>query len=317
MSKNVLFITEGKNDTRFLKALLNTFRDGREYEVFVYNTSIHELLERLMSETGMDDDVDFMMFLKGCNTNKEQYELLDRKFTDIFLIFDMDPHHQRYDPERLKAAMEFFSDSTVNGKLYLNYPMLESFRHIPDPEGFGYLDDVRGLCRHPKCVAVGEIGLDYHYSYDEKELQHKVFREQMALAREIGKPVIVHDREATQDVLGIIADYPDVRGVMHCFSGSWETAKTILDLGWSISFTGVVTFKNARRAVEVAQKIPLDRIMIETDSPYMAPEPVRGTRNDSRNVRYICRKIASLRGMSEEEFAAVTMENGKRFFGIK
>ena len=140
MSKNVLFITEGKNDTRFLKALLNTFRDGREYEVFVYNTSIHELLERLMSETGMDDDVDFMMFLKGCNTNKEQYELLDRKFTDIFLIFDMDPHHQRYDPERLKAAMEFFSDSTVNGKLYLNYPMLESFRHIPDPEGFGYLD---------------------------------------------------------------------------------------------------------------------------------------------------------------------------------
>lgn len=181
----------------------------------------------------------------------------------------------------------------------------------------GYLDDVRGLCRHPKCVAVGEIGLDYHYSYDEKELQHKVFREQMALAREIGKPVIVHDREATQDVLGIITEYPDVRGVMHCFSGSWETAKTILDLGWNISFTGVVTFKNARRAVEVAPKIPLDRIMIETDSPYMAPEPVRGTRNDSRNVRYICRKIASLRGMSEEEFAAVTMENGKRFFGIK
>lgn len=180
----------------------------------------------------------------------------------------------------------------------------------------GYLGDVKALCGHPKCVAVGEIGLDYHYSFDEKPLQHRVFREQLELARELGMPVIVHDREATGDMLSIITGYPDVRGVMHCFSGSVETARVILDLGWSISFTGVVTFKNARRALEAAAFVPLDRLMIETDSPYMAPEPVRGTRNDSRNVRYICRRIAELRGMGEEELAAATLANGKRFFGI-
>ncbi len=180
----------------------------------------------------------------------------------------------------------------------------------------GYLSDVRALAAHPKCVAVGEIGLDYHYGAEYRELSHRVFREQLELARELKMPVITHEREATADFLGIIKDFSDIIGVVHCFSGSWETAKTILDLGWYISFTGVVTFKNAKRAVEVAAKMPIERLMIETDSPYMSPEPVRGTRNDSRNVRYVAEKIAALRGMSPEELARVTLENGKRFYGL-
>ena len=171
----------------------------------------------------------------------------------------------------------------------------------------GYLEDLRPFLDHPKCVAVGEIGLDYHYGAEFKELSHRVLREQLELA---------HEREATRDFLDIIGDYRDVTGVVHCFSGSWETAREILELGWYISFTGVVTFKNARRAVEVAEKMPIERLMIETDSPYMSPEPVRGRRNSSLNVRYIAEKIAALRGMTTEELAEVTMENGKRFFGI-
>lgn len=180
----------------------------------------------------------------------------------------------------------------------------------------GYLTDVRGLCSHPKCVAVGEVGLDYHYGAEFKELSHRVFREQLELARELKLPVITHEREATADFLGIIKDFSDISGVVHCFSGSWETAKTILDIGWDISFTGVVTFKNAKKAVEVASKMPIERLMIETDSPYMSPEPVRGTRNTSLNVRYIAEKIAGLRGMSYEELEAATNENGKRFYGM-
>lgn len=180
----------------------------------------------------------------------------------------------------------------------------------------GYLTDVRGLCSHPKCVAVGEVGLDYHYGAEFKELSHRVFREQLELARELKLPVITHEREATADFLGIIKDFSDISGVVHCFSGSWETAKTILDIGWYISFTGVVTFKNAKKAVEVASKMPIERLMIETDSPYMSPEPVRGTRNTSLNVRYIAEKIAGLRGMSYEELEAATYENGKRFYGM-
>ncbi|MGX8698459.1 MAG: TatD family hydrolase [bacterium] len=179
-----------------------------------------------------------------------------------------------------------------------------------------YLDRLAPYLAHPKCVAVGEIGLDYHWRQDNKPLQLRLLREQLALSIALKKPVILHERDATGDWLSLIRDFPAARGVMHCFSGSWETAKTMLDLGWYISFTGVVTFKNARKAVEVASKMPLDRLMLETDSPYMSPEPNRGRRNDSRNLVYINSRIAALRGLDEAELAAVTLENGKRFFGI-
>jgi TatD DNase family protein len=138
----------------------------------------------------------------------------------------------------------------------------------------------------------------------------------LELARELELPVIVHERDACADCLEIIRHYGDLRGVVHCFSGSWETAKAILDLGWFLSFTGVITFKNARRAPEVLQKMPKDRLMLETDAPYMAPVPVRGQRNDSTNLRYIARCAAEWTGLSEEELCALAMANSRRFFGL-
>ena len=177
---------------------------------------------------------------------------------------------------------------------------------------------LRELAQHPKCVAIGEIGLDYYWEENPpREFQQRVFREQMALARELHLPVIVHDREAHADSLTIVKEFPEVKGVFHCYSGSAEMAKELLKLGWMISFTGVVTYKNARKTVEAAEVVPLDRLMIETDAPYMSPVPRRGTRNDSRNLIYIAEKLAEIKGISTEEMIRITEENAKRFFGIK
>ena len=143
-----------------------------------------------------------------------------------------------------------------------------------------------------------------------------VFRRQMELAGELDLPVIIHDREAHQDCLSIVREYPGVRGVYHCYSGSLEDAKVLVKLGWMISFTGVVTYKNARKALEVIQWLPMDRIMIETDSPYLTPEPFRGKRNDSGKVHLVAEKIAQVKGLEPEEVARITLENGKRFFHI-
>jgi len=179
------------------------------------------------------------------------------------------------------------------------------------------LDILRELARDPKVAAIGEIGLDYYWEENPpRELQQQVFRDQLALARELDLPVIVHDREAHGDSLAIIKEFPQVRGVFHCFSGSAEMAKELVKLGWMVSFTGVLTYKNARKAVEAALAVPLDRVMIETDSPYMAPVPYRGKRNDSGYVRCVCEKLAEIRGISFEECAEITLENGKRFYGI-
>jgi TatD DNase family protein len=179
------------------------------------------------------------------------------------------------------------------------------------------LETLRQLLALPKVVALGEIGLDYHYDFSPRDVQKDVFRRQMEIARELHVPVIIHEREACADGLAIVTDFPDVQGVYHCYSGSWETAKTILRQGWYLSFTGAVTFKNARRAAEVVANMPLDRLMIETDCPYLAPVPNRGRRNSSLNLRYIAAKIAEIRGISVEEVAQITMENGRRFFGIE
>lgn len=179
------------------------------------------------------------------------------------------------------------------------------------------LDRLRDWCTDPKVVAIGEIGLDYYWAENPpRALQRQVFRDQLALAAELGKPVIVHDREAHGDTMEIIRDFPGLRGVMHCFSGSAEMAKELARLGWMISFTGVLTYKNARRAVEAAQAMPMELLMIETDSPYMAPEPCRGRRCDSSLVRHVCEKLAELKGLTAEECAQITLENGCRFFGI-
>ena len=179
------------------------------------------------------------------------------------------------------------------------------------------LDTIRDMARRDKCVAIGEIGLDYYWEENPpRELQRRVFRDQMALARELDLPVIVHDREAHGDSLAVVRDFPQVRGVFHCFSGSAEMARELVKLGWMISFTGVLTYKNARKALEVVEWLPMDRIMIETDSPYLTPEPFRGKRNDSSRVHLVAEKIAQIKGLEPDEAARITLENGKRFFRI-
>ena len=181
----------------------------------------------------------------------------------------------------------------------------------------GHLDELRALAAHPKVVAIGEIGLDYYWKENPpKELQRRVFRAQLALGSELGLPVIVHDREAHGDCMDIVREFPEVHGVFHCFSGSAEMAGELVKLGWMISFTGVLTYPNARKAVEAAQAVPPDRLMIETDSPYMAPVPHRGERNHSGYVAHICERLAELKGISAGDCARVTLENGRRFFRI-
>ncbi|MDD6503662.1 MAG: TatD family hydrolase [Oscillospiraceae bacterium] len=180
----------------------------------------------------------------------------------------------------------------------------------------GGLAVIRELAKHPKVVAIGEIGLDYYWDRTYTDLQKEVLRLQLALAVELDLPVSFHDREAHGDSLAIAKEFPAVRGVFHCFSGSPEMARQLLDLGWYLGFDGPVTFKNNRKLREVLEICPLDRILIETDSPYLTPEPLRGTRNHSGNLQYINERIAEIKGVSPEEMAAITTENGRRLFRI-
>lgn len=179
------------------------------------------------------------------------------------------------------------------------------------------LDKYRHLCRsNPKIRAIGEIGLDYHYEDIPRNIQQQAFRAQLALAKELELPVIVHEREAHQDGLRIIGEFPEVTGVFHCFSGSAEMATELVSRGWYIGFTGVLTFKNARRAVEAAGRIPLDRIVLETDSPYMSPEPFRGRRNDPGRLYRMAEALAAIRGLPVAEIQRITLENGCRLYRI-
>ena len=179
------------------------------------------------------------------------------------------------------------------------------------------IEHYRELCKaHPKVKAIGEIGLDYHYEDIPRDIQKKAFRMQMELARELDLPVIVHEREAHEDGMAIVEEFPEVKGVFHCYSGSAEMAKVLVKKGWYIGFTGVLTFKNARKALEVAASIPMDRIVIETDCPYMAPEPFRGKRNDPGKIYRMAERLAELRGLTVEEAQRITMENGKRLYRI-
>lgn len=180
------------------------------------------------------------------------------------------------------------------------------------------IDELRKLARHPKVVAIGEIGLDYYWDTNPpKEFQQEVLRAQLALARELKLPVIIHDRDAHADTLAIVKEFPEVTGVFHCYSGSVEDARTLVKMGWMLSFNGAATFKNARKAPEVIAEVPMEQLMIETDAPYLAPVPHRGKRNDSGLVYLVAEKIAQIKGLTAEEVETVTWENGKRFFGIK
>ena len=178
------------------------------------------------------------------------------------------------------------------------------------------LEQIAALLSHPKCRAVGEIGLDYYWDDTHKEEQKRLFHAQIALALERDLPVVIHDREAHRDCLAIVRQYPGLRGVFHCYSGSPEMAEELLRMGWYLGFDGPITYKNARKALDVLRICPEDRILVETDSPYLAPAPRRGRRNDPGNLPYICAKIAEIREKSPEEIAALTAANGRTLFGI-
>ncbi|MBR0231570.1 MAG: TatD family hydrolase [Clostridia bacterium] len=177
------------------------------------------------------------------------------------------------------------------------------------------LDELCKLLSRPKVVAVGEIGLDYHYTTEDKELQKRVFRAQLEIAQQLKMPVVIHERDSIADCLECVFDY-DVCGTFHAFSGSRETAKKLLDRGWYISFGGTVTFKNARVPVENAAYVPDDRILTETDCPYLTPHPFRGKRNDSGYMRFTIQKLAEIRGVEYEYIEHITERNAKELFGI-
>lgn len=177
------------------------------------------------------------------------------------------------------------------------------------------LAHLKTLLQNEKTVALGEIGLDYHWDID-KDLQHKWFEEQLKLSLELDVPVIIHDREAHDDCLKLLKKYKP-KGVMHCFSGSVETAKEILKLGMYIGLGGVVTFKNARKTVEVAEMLPLDRLLLETDCPYLAPVPFRGKTCHSGHIAFVAERIAEIRGTTTEEIISATNRNAKKLFNIK
>jgi len=197
------------------------------------------------------------------------------------------------------------------------YAAVGSHPDAADEVSDDVLEEYRTLCRNnQKVKAIGEIGLDYHYEDIPREIQLTAFRAQMELARELGLPAIVHEREAHEDGMQVVRDFPDVTGVFHCYSGSAEMARQLVDRGWYIGFTGVLTFKNARKAIEVASSIPLERIVLETDCPYMSPDPFRGRRNDPGKLYRMAEKLAEIRGLSVEEIHTITTENGKRLYRI-
>lgn len=177
------------------------------------------------------------------------------------------------------------------------------------------IDEIRRLCDNKKAVAVGEIGLDYHYEEHSRDIQKKAFEEQLKLAAELDMPVVIHSRDAWEDTMELLRKYRP-KGVMHCFSGSAETAREIVAMGMYVGFTGVVTFKNAKKALKALETVPLDRLLVETDCPYMAPEPNRGKRNHSGYLPYTVAAMAAVKGVSPDEMAEITAENAERLFGI-
>lgn len=179
------------------------------------------------------------------------------------------------------------------------------------------LNELKKLAKSEKVKAIGEIGLDYYYDENPpRETQRKVFIKQMELAKELNLPVIIHDRDAHEDTLNIIKQFKEVKGEIHCFSGSVEFARECLKLGYYIGFTGVVTFKNAKKVIEVVKEVPLDKILVETDCPYMAPTPFRGKRNRSEYIEYIINKISEIKDIDPEEVSRLTIGNMKNLLNM-
>ena len=230
------------------------------------------------------DSVSYIVNVATSPQNAKDAIAQARKFEGMYTAIGIHPSDTR-----------FLSDH--------DFEIAEIERLLTDPES--------------KCVCLGEIGLDYHYPDTDKEKQMRYFDSQMQLAEKLNLPICIHDREAHEDVMRVIRKYPRVRGVLHSFSGSAEMARELVSLGYYISFSGTLTFTNARKPKEAALAVPKDRILIETDCPYLAPHPKRGTLNHSGNLSYTNATLASLLEISEEECASLTEKNAKTFFGIR
>lgn len=241
--------------------------------------------------------------------------------------FDADRHELI--PKLMDAGVEKFIDvacdvRSASRTIYLleRYPFVYGtigmHPHDVRVMNNALMDEIEKYLEHEKMLALGEIGLDYHYDLSPREDQRKWFAEQLDLAKQLGYPVVLHIREAFGDCMDILRAHRDgLRGVMHCYSGSVETAYECLDLGLKFSFGGAVTFKNAKKPIEVVSALPLDSIMLETDCPYMTPVPHRGERNDPSFIHFTCEKIAEIKGIDPEEMAQITYDNAVRAFGIK
>ena len=250
-------------------------------------------------------------------------------------IFDTHSHYddEQFDDDRIELLSSIESKGVTNivtcgydkRSCEDNMHLAEQFNFIYFAAGFhpenleGYslsdLSFIEKLAGHEKCVAIGEIGLDYHWMTSTKDVQREFFREQIALANRLDMPVIVHDREAHGDTLDILRELKP-KGVLHCFSGSVEMAREVIRLGMYIGLNGVVTFKNARKSLEVVKDIPLDRLVLETDCPYLAPVPHRGKRNDSSLIPHIAERIGEVLGMDAQDILNITNENAQRLFEL-
>jgi len=264
------------------------------------------------------------------------------------MLFDSHAHlnSERYEGERDKIA-EAVEKSDVAYMMDIGYDLESSVMAVEHARKYSWcyaavgchphdtktMDETtlamfRALAKKPKVKAIGEIGLDYYYNHSEKEVQQYWFRRQVQLALELDMPIVIHDRDANEDVMSILKEegvfsrqrtetLGDAKLLMHCFSGSRELARQYVKLGATISVAGPVTYKNARKSIEVVEEIPLEHLLIETDSPYLTPEPFRGKRNEPANVEYTARKVAEIKGISYEEAARITCENAKRFYDIE
>ncbi len=218
-------------------------------------------------------------------------------------------------------ASSSVEDTAENSELAKKYDYIYAAAGVHpesvDTNPADYLETVRkAISENPKIRAVGEIGLDYHYDGYDREKQIKLFREQLELARELDMPVIVHSRDACEDTLVLLREFKP-KGVVHCFSGSAETAREIIRLGMYIGFTGVLTFKNAKKALRALAEVPLDRLLLETDCPYMAPVPFRGKRCDSSMIAYTAQKAAEIKGIPVDELLEITCRNGMALYNIQ
>lgn len=238
--------------------------------------------------------------------DEDRYELLD-KLPDMGVKYVM----------LASSSVEDTAENAAIAEKY-DYIYAASGVHPESVEGnpADYLDIVRNTAlSSPKIKAIGEIGLDYHYDGYSREKQIKLFEEQLILAKELDMPVIVHSRDACEDTLNLLKKHKPM-GVVHCFSGSAETAKEIIKLGMYVGFTGVLTFKNAKKAIKALAEVPVERLLLETDCPYMAPVPFRGKRCDSSMIAYTAAAAAEVKGMDVQEIIDITCENGKRFYRI-